>query len=674
MKIVALSVDYDWIDKAETTLKSIYARNQDIKTYIINPDIPHEWFMNINRYLKELNSEVIDLKIDLSRFKDMPNPENRISKMVYGKFLIPELIKEEKVLYLDSDVIVDKNLDQLFEINIEDRPLYTVVDYFNPGQFNSGVLLINNRFWYNNNIGNQLLDLGKRYNLSNTQVMMNEGFAQNYGKLNPKYNYQIGYERKSYWNDKDSFYSFFDHIKEPAIIHFTERDKPFNITNTIELREKWWDYHNLEWTKIIFRNFELNNEHDRTFDGEAYTFTNVAEVQNLEELVKKLPNIHFSIAAFTPVAFLLSHLSQYDNVTIYPSVTAKKQIELINKCTVYLDINYGNKNKMVLDRIVHRNVPILSFSSSQSKKLDYEHYQVFEDDQINEMANRIQKVGKSITQQFVPQLFNIHVRGMDEALDRLINEKKSIIRFGDGELSLINGNGITYQAYDENLSRQLKQILFAGGNNKYDVALPDVFESLKNYGQYTKDFYETNFFFNNQHLLKEIEKTENIYSNTFISRPYIDRIDKSKSAHWFDKLKQIWKDKDILIVEGNFTRSGLGNDLFANTKSIKRIIAPSKNAYQKISEIEQMIRENAEDRLILLMLGPTAKLIVDDLQDLKNQLIDLGHIDSEYEWFKMGATHKVKLKNKHTAEFNFDENIESVHDKTYENEIIGKIE
>ncbi|OYR88617.1 SP_1767 family glycosyltransferase [Lactobacillus taiwanensis] len=674
MKIIALSVDYDWIDKAETTLKSIYARNQDIKTYIINPDIPHEWFMNINRYLKELNSEVIDLKIDLSRFKDMPNPENRISKMVYGKFLISELIKEYKVLYLDSDVIVDQNLDQLFETNIEDRPLYTVVDYFNPGQFNSGVLLINNRFWYNNNIGNQLLDLGKRYNLSNTQVMMNEGFAQNYGKLNPKYNYQIGYERKSYWNDKDSFYSFFDHIKEPAIIHFTERDKPFNVTNTTELREKWWDYHNLEWTKIIFRNFELNNEHDRTFDGEAYTFTNVAEVQNLEELVKKLPNIHFSIAAFTPVAFLLSHLSQYDNVTIYPSVTAKKQIELINKCTVYLDINYGNKNKMVLDRIVHRKVPILSFSSSQSKKLDYEHYQVFEDDQINEMANRIQKVGKSITQQFVPQLFNIHVRGMDEALDRLINEKKSIIRFGDGELSLINGKGITYQAYDENLSRQLKQILFAGGNNKYDVALPDVFESLKNYGQYTKDFYETNFFFNNQHLLKEIEKTENIYSNTFISRPYIDRIDKSKSAHWFDKLKQIWKDKDILIVEGNFTRSGLGNDLFANTKSIKRIIAPSKNAYQKISEIEQTIRENAEDRLILLMLGPTAKLIVDDLQDLKNQLIDLGHIDSEYEWFKMSATHKVKLKNKHTAEFNFDENIESVHDKTYENEIIGKIE
>ena len=61
MKTIALSVDYGWIDKAETTLKSIYAHNQDVKTYIINPDIPHEWFMNINRYLKELNSEVLKI-------------------------------------------------------------------------------------------------------------------------------------------------------------------------------------------------------------------------------------------------------------------------------------------------------------------------------------------------------------------------------------------------------------------------------------------------------------------------------------------------------------------------------------------------------------------------------------------------------------------------------------
>ena len=123
-------------------------------------------------------------------------------------------------------------------------------------------------------------------------------------------------------------------------------------------------------------------------------------------------------------------------------------------------------------------------------------------------------------------------------------------------------------------------------------------------------------------------------------------VDKIKSAQYFDKLKKLWNKRDVLIVEGAYTRSGIDNDLFNNANSIERIICPSKNSFEKIDEIETEIRKFAYNRLVLLMLGLTAKIIVDDLQDLTNQLIDLGHIDSEYEWFKMGAKYKVKLKNK----------------------------
>lgn len=60
--------------------------------------------------------------------------------------------------------------------------------------------------------------------------------------------------------------------------------------------------------------------------------------------------------------------------------------------------------------------------------------------------------------------------------------------------------------------------------------------------------------------------------------------------------------------------------------------------------IETEIIKNADNRLILLMLGPTAKVIVAGLvAQLTNQMIDIGHIDSEYEWMKMGATSKVKF-------------------------------
>ena len=127
------------------------------------------------------------------------------------------------------------------------------------------------------------------------------------------------------------------------------------------------------------------------------------------------------------------------------------------------------------------------------------------------------------------------------------------------------------------------------------------------------------------------------------------------------------------IGEGEYTRSGEGNDLFSNTKSVKRIICPSKNSYAKVKEIEKAIIDNCEDRVVLLMLGPTAKVIVDDLNKIDNQLIDIGHIDSEYEWFKMGATKKVKLKDKHTAEFNYDKNIKLPKDEKFQKQICEKI-
>ena len=40
----------------------------------------------------------------------------------------------------------------------------------------------------------------------------------------------------------------------------------------------------------------------------------------------------------------------------------------------------------------------------------------------------------------------------------------------------------------------------------------------------------------------------------------------------FKLLKRIWDGKDIVIVEGEKTKLGMGNDLLSNAKSIRRII------------------------------------------------------------------------------------------------------
>ena len=96
---------------------------------------------------------------------------------------------------------------------------------------------------------------------------------------------------------------------------------------------------------------------------------------------------------------------------------------------------------------------------------------------------------------------------------------------------------------------------------------------------------------------------------------------------------------------------GIGNDLFADTKSIKRILAPSKNAFSKYDEILNVVKKNiSKDKLILIALGPTATVLAYDLFKLGYQAIDIGHIDIEYEWYLRGATEKIKIPNKFVNE------------------------
>ena len=163
------------------------------------------------------------------------------------------------------------------------------------------------------------------------------------------------------------------------------------------------------------------------------------------------------------------------------------------------------------------------------------------------------------------------------------------------------------------------------------------------------------------------------YSSTFISRPYMDLKDKSASVAHFEKLKKLWDKRKILIVEGENSRSGVGNDLFDNAQSVERIICPSRNAYSKVKDIQEAIENHADGKLVFLMLGPTAKVLAYHLSKKGIQAIDLGHIDSEYEWFKMGATSKVKFSHKHTAEHNFDQEIQLVEDEIYNKQVVIRI-
>ncbi|HEU6494592.1 TPA: SP_1767 family glycosyltransferase [Streptococcus pneumoniae] len=394
------------------------------------------------------------------------------------------------------------------------------------------------------------------------------------------------------------------------------------------------------------------------------TFTASQDIEQLDYLAGQLPNVVFQVAAWTAMGPKLYDLSnRYPNIQLYPAISRDKLDELKEKMDAYLDINLLTSTSDIVAEMAHLSKPILAFYKSQNGN---NGQRLYSSEHPERMLADLQKL---ITKDMLEKPLDIiQVKGIDETLDYIIEHNSSLVRFGDGEVNLMWGLPIPYQNHDLELANQLKHIVGLESDEKLVVCLPDAFDD-----RFVFTWWATPFWKEHMNVYMDFYKElckGSWYGSTFISRPYIDYEDKSKAKGQFEKLKSIWENRDILIVEGITSRSGVGNDLFDKVKSVKRIICPSHNAYSVVDNIQEEIMKHAEGRLILCMLGPTAKVLSYNLCQMGYQVLDVGHIDSEYEWMKMGAKTKVKFSHKHTAEHNFDQDIEFIDDETYNSQIL----
>ena len=164
-----------------------------------------------------------------------------------------------------------------------------------------------------------------------------------------------------------------------------------------------------------------------------------------------------------------------------------------------------------------------------------------------------------------------------------------------------------------------------------------------------------------------------MYGDTQITRPYIAYKNSKNAKKIFPKLKELWADKNIIIVEGEKTRLGVGNDLFSNVKSIKRILAPAVNAFHCYDKIKQAVVNNYNGELVLVALGPTATVLAYDLTNFGIQALDLGHVDIEYEWFLNDKRDHDIVPGKYTNEAEGGNDVVECLDKEYLNSIIEHV-
>ena len=269
-----------------------------------------------------------------------------------------------------------------------------------------------------------------------------------------------------------------------------------------------------------------------------------------------------------------------------------------------------------------------------------------------------------------------------QTIDYILTHRCPVARFGDGEFQMIEHgrrsdgpagfNVDTFQSFDKELSDRLYEVLTQPVPNLLVCVSYPLFHSEVYYG-YDRTFLEREWLGRGKYARLAANRHEVVGDATF-TRFYMHRRDIKDYPSYLSSMKGIWEGRETVLIEGEKSRLGVGNDLFDNAASVKRIICPSTDAFSVYDKIvEQVVNMNRKDCLFLLALGHTATVLACDLSKRGFEAIDIGHVDIEYEWYRMGAKDKCPVPGKYVNEVREGRQVGEAPDNDYDRQIIIRI-
>jgi glycosyltransferase family protein len=298
------------------------------------------------------------------------------------------------------------------------------------------------------------------------------------------------------------------------------------------------------------------------------------------------------------------------------------------------------------------------------------------DKQLEEIQYKLDNIPYEIYDKIKNDSFHAQlpkIKSIEETLGKIVDDKCSISRFGDGEFGVMFGSRIRYHDRSNKLVQRLREVVSSENPNLL-IGLPPCFGSLDHFMPSTINFWRI-WMSKKRAMVYSSLDMNRVYYNAFFNRCYLsyEKTDEhyQRCCTYFKKLKQMWKNRDVILFESQHARLGVGNDLLEGAKSISRIIfCPVKNAFDKYGEILSAFDGVNSDVLILLALGPTARVLAYDLCKKGFQAVDIGDLNMEYEGFLRKDT---PLKCKDVDDINEGQKIHQLQDSEYKKQIIKRI-
>ena len=246
---IACATDNNFAPYCGIMLTSLFENNKEhtFTVYILTKGLSKENIEKLNSLASHYHSTITMIELDSNTFAACPIKEDdRVSIVAYYRLALPFVLPSDihRVLYLDVDIIVNNQIDALYNLNINDVALTACVDLNidevtltklgvpKEQYFNSGVLLINLDFWRRNHIAERCFDFIKdNPNLITywDQDALNATLCNTVPFMDITNNFMTT-------NLEEYFFcNYSDDIKrcvlqcaqKPTIIHFTAEEKPW---------------------------------------------------------------------------------------------------------------------------------------------------------------------------------------------------------------------------------------------------------------------------------------------------------------------------------------------------------------------------------------------------------------------------------------------------------------
>lgn len=224
------------------------------KIYVLTTSLRKEYADRLRLIVDDLaldnaSIDFVSMKDEMEKSTGAFHLRHYYSKETYCRIFIPRVFKQyDKVLYLDSDIVVTGDISQLFNTDLGDNLVAAaseevMTDYevygnyvekalgvYRYDYFSAGVLLINARLYREENIETKFIDLLNSFTFRVTQ---DEDYLNVLckGRVKPL---SLGWNKSAYKNP-----SFDD--KNLKLIHYKINWKPWHYKN-VEYEEYFWNY------------------------------------------------------------------------------------------------------------------------------------------------------------------------------------------------------------------------------------------------------------------------------------------------------------------------------------------------------------------------------------------------------------------------------------------------